>query len=571
MPMKKRLAPGALALLGALLLTSCQSQQAIIVQGPADLAVRAAPGAPGRSVETAEAFLKQSPFPPAGRALLHEGLCYSEPFYQDAALDPAGKDTDAVNGVDRGVLFFVATVGTPETWLAMPHGRDPVMCPQSATENHTVFPRTVRLGDGRHAAGGQGPVDGLRYFWQCASGVFAHGPRKCPASGTEHGCPENFDGTQDTVLMRNVYERWGSLFAPGLRMACGFSTSAFCDPLDTRRAWELFSRERNRYPVADAFIEGFRQGREGTVPLCIAMGSSSPERTALFDETFVAAPTPFGATHFHAQYAVAFRSTPPAGTPDGTASPRWAPIYGLKPMALPAVFKSLAFEKHGDLLVSRDLEAATDYTVAVHPASGALYLAGKTRYDPDTATLGEEQYLERASKFLKEMAMAETAAKPEGVRMMIESVPVNNRTYLVYHRQKSVIVYMRRQVDIDGKLYPVLGDGGLVRLHMNNDGSVARASKVWRENTGVRKFARVRPYETTYGEALTHLANPAAYALESWQWGYKEFEADEAQADLRIVHVFYFVPKPGSPELQAAPVKVEIAAQLDMTEASIDR
>ncbi len=565
MPMKIRRALGIAAFLGALALSSCYSRQTIVVNGPADLAVRAAPGAPGASVDTAEAFLKQSPFPPSDRAFMHEGLCYSEPFYHDAALDPAGKDTDPVNGVDRGVLFFVATHGTPEAWLAMPHGRDSVMCPQSATETHVVFPRTVKLGNGR------GTGDGLRYFWQCASGVFAHGPRKCPSGAPEHGCPEDFDGTQDTVLMRNAYERWGSLFAPGLRMVCGFSTSAFCSPDDTRRLWELFDRERNRYPVADTFIEGFRGGREGALPLCIAMGGASAERTALFDETFVAAPTAFGATHFHSQYPAAFRSTPLAAKSDETGSPRWAPIFGLKPMGLPTTLAKLSFEKQGALLVSKDLEAATDYTVAVHPASGALYLTGKTKFDADTAPLGEEQYLERASRFLKDLAMDEAAAKPEGVRMMIESVPVVNRTYDVFRRQKSVVVLMRRQVDLDGKPHPVLGDGGLVRLHMNNDGSVARASKVWREITGIRKFARVRPYDTTYGEALMHLANPSAYALDSWQWGYKEFEADEAQADLRIVHVFYFVPKPGSPELQAAPVKVEIAAQLDMTEASIDR
>jgi hypothetical protein len=516
-------------------------------------------------VGTAEAFLKQSPFPPAGRTLLHEGLCYSEPFYQDAALDPAGKDTDAVNGVDRGILFFVATVGTPETWLAMPHGRDPVMCPQSASENHVVFPRSMRLGNG------QGTGDGLRYFWQCASSVFAHGPRKCPSGAPEHGCPEDFDGTQDTVLMRNAYERWGSLFAPGLRMACGFSTPAFCNPDDTRRVWELYNRERNRYAVADTFIEGFRQGRQGTLPLCIAMGGASAERTSLFDDTFVAATTAFGATHFHTQYPVVFRSTPPAAKPDETGSPRWAPIYGLKPMTLPPTLRKLSFEKQDALLVSRDLEAATDFTVLVHPASGALYLTGKTKFESDTAPLSEEQYLERATRFLKDLAMDEAAAKPEGVRMMIESVPVINKTYDVSRRQKNVIVLMRRQVDIDGKLHPVLGDGGLVRLLLNNDGSVARASKVWRDITGIRKFARVRPYDTTYGEALTHLTNPSAYALESWQWGYKEFEADETQPDLRIVHVFYFVPKPGSPELQAAPLRIEIAAQLDMMEAIIDR
>jgi hypothetical protein len=155
--------------------------------------------------------------------------------------------------------------------------------------------------------------------------------------------------------------------------------------------------------------------------------------------------------------------------------------------------------------------------------------------------------------------------------MMLETVPVSNRTFEVIRRQKSVFIAFRRQVELDGKSIPVLGDGGLIRLQMNNDGSIARAAKIWREITGVRKIARIKPYEATYAEALQQIANPASYRLDGWTWGYKEFEGSAEQADLRIVHIFYFTPKGQDSALLVAPVNVEIAAQMDMTEATIDR
>ena len=123
-----------------------------------------------------------------------------------------------------------------------------------------------------------------------------------------------------------------------------------------------------------------------------------------------------------------------------------------------------------------------------------------------------------------------------------------------------------------GNPFPVLlGDGGVIRLQMNNDGSIARAAKIWREITGVRKIARIKPYETTYSEALQQIANPVAYKLDGWTWGYRELEGSAEQADLRIVHIFYFIPKAQDTALQVAPVMVEIAAQMDMTEATIDK
>jgi hypothetical protein len=566
MSTKKRTIVLVTALVGWLTLSSCHPRQEILLPDPSNLTIRAAHGAPGKSKGLAVEFLRRSPFPSVDKSLLHEGLCYAEPFYHDAGFDPAGKDTDLFNGIDRGTLFFSATLGTPETWLAMPNGRDPQMCPQSASETHVVNPDRMKLGNGRGVNG-----DGLRYFWQCASGVFAHGPRQCPAPAREHGCPEGFDGTQDTVLMRNVYERWGGMLSPGIRMACGLSTAAFCSPDSARRVWDLYNRSSNGYAVADAFLEGFRQEREGIVPVCITLGGVGVEWTPLFDAALSTSPNTSGSSHYHAQYPVPFRSMALAGKPAETELPRWAPLFALKPMPLPAALKSHIFEKQDDLLLSADAEEATGLSVRVHPASGALYLVGKMDFDPDIMPLREDQYLEHASRFLQNTGLAEAGAKPEGIRMMIESAPVVNRTQDVIRRQKSVLITFRRHIELDGKTVPVLGDGGLIRLQMNNDGSVFRTAKVWREITGVRKMARVRPYETARGEALQRLPNAGAYRLDGWSWGYKEFEGAAEQRDLKIVYLFSFVPKAADAGLQTGPVQVEIDAQLDMTETAIEK
>jgi hypothetical protein len=106
--------------------------------------------------------------------------------------------------------------------------------------------------------------------------------------------------------------------------------------------------------------------------------------------------------------------------------------------------------------------------------------------------------------------------------MVLESVPVVNRTYDVARSQKGVILLFRRQIDLDGRSVPVLGDGGLIRVVLNNDGSVARAAKTWREIAGVRKIARVKPFDTAYREA-TAARRPGRYRLDGWAWGYKEY------------------------------------------------
>src|SRR5690606_11242927 len=105
---KTRCALGAMALLGAAALASCHPLQKPALPGPPEFTVRAAPGAPGGPQDMAAEFLARAPFPPASKIPMHQGLCYAEPFFHDAAVDPVGRDTDRYNGVDTAHLFFSA-------------------------------------------------------------------------------------------------------------------------------------------------------------------------------------------------------------------------------------------------------------------------------------------------------------------------------------------------------------------------------------------------------------------------------------------------------------------------------
>ncbi len=96
---------------------------------------------------------------------------------------------------------------------------------------------------------------------------------------------------------------------------------------------------------------------------------------------------------------------------------------------------------------------------------------------------------------------------------------------------------------------------------MNNDGSVAGASQVWREISGVARTAKVKTYDEAYQEALAQLDDAAAYKLDQWDWGYKEAAGNVEQKEMRIVFWFGFLPADPEALLQHPPRMVEIAGQ----------
>ena len=160
MPKEKRIIAGVTAVLGWMVLASCQPGQQFLPPYFSNPTLRAAPGASGGSREMAGEFLKYAPFPASDKTLMHEGLCYAEPYFADRGLDPAGNDTDPYNGVDTSTLFFSATHGTPESLACHAQRPGPGKCPQSASETHVVEPGKMRLGNGQSAGTGDGQGTG---------------------------------------------------------------------------------------------------------------------------------------------------------------------------------------------------------------------------------------------------------------------------------------------------------------------------------------------------------------------------------------------------------------------------
>jgi hypothetical protein len=177
--------------------------------------------------------------------------------------------------------------------------------------------------------------------------------------------------------------------------------------------------------------------------------------------------------------------------------------------------------------------------------------------------LEEQEYIDRALRFIREQGWAERDfSEPMGVRSMIETTPVKDTRQVQRRLQKNVIVTLKRQIDVDGVLVNVLGEGGVMAVQMNNDGSVLNASKVWREVVSARQQAEVKSYEQAYQEALQQIDDPQMYELDHWTWGYKEAAGGAAQSELRIVFQFWFAPADHDTLPAHPPQMIEVPGQV---------
>jgi len=502
--MKKRLSLCILCVAVALLVAACCP-----VNPPQDSAITAH-GNTDWHIDTAHEFLfgvDNSGNPSAAnhcpnswsRRHMHVGLSNTNHFYYDKDLTTPGDDADTTNGIDQAMLFFYAGHGNPTIWNTL---------------GNNASQGNVSLGD--CPGGGL-----LRYYWQCSCQVFAHGPRVCAGSTHDYSCPGGFDGSADSYNMRNVYERWGPALSKYLRMACGASTSAYCHESQMNRIWNNYNNLS--YDVADSFIYGLR-GSTWVVPLCIALGGSSVTSTPLYDLTFTNAANTSGTSHYHIQYLSNFASTPvwPALI---IPIPELLPIFEIRPV--PPEY------------IRRELKPIVEGPI-----------------------LEEEEYIKRAWGFIEEQGWAEkNFAEPMGVRFMIETTPVKGTREDLQQFQKNVIVTFKRQIDVAGVLVNVLGEGGVMAVQMNNDGSVLNASKVWREIVDVKQEARVKTFDEAYEEALEQIKDPQAYELDRWTWGYKEAAGNVEQTELRIVFRFWFVPADPETLLEYPPQMIEIPGQ----------
>lgn len=335
-------------------------------------------------------------------------------------------------------------------------------------------------------------------------------------------CPGGFDGSADSVNMRNVYERWSPVLNSYLRMACGSSTCAYCHESQMNRIWDNYNNKG--YDVADSFIDGLR-GSSGVVPLCITMGGWHVNATPLCtDNVFTNQPNTSGTSHYHIQYLENFKSTP-IWPEVIELIPEWLPIFEIRPV--PPEY------------IRRELKPIVEGPI-----------------------LEEEEYIKRAWGFIEEQAWTEkNFAEPIGVRFMIARASVEGKQEDLQQFQKNVIVTFKRQIDVDGTLVNVLGEGGVMKVQMNNDGSVLNASKVWREIVGVKQLAPVKTYKEAYKEALEQIKDPQKYKLDRWTWGYKEAAGNVEQTELRIVFRFWFVPADPETLMEYPPQMIEIPGQ----------
>ncbi len=472
------------------------------------------------------------------RRHMHVGLTNTAKYYYDESLQADGADTDQENGIEPAMLFFYAGHGCPTLWDTLG---------DIAEQKYLLL--------GNYRKGGL-----LRYYWQCSCKVFAHGPKICSDTTKEdYGCPEEFDGSDDSDAMRNVYQRWGPALTPELRMACGASTLAYCHEDQANRIWDDYNNKS--FDVADSFIDGLHGLTTVVVPLCITRGGSDVTKTPLYDTTFTNLPNKSGTSHYHIQYLQDFAATP-SSSAVSAAPPAELPIVKVKPLALPEQLREMQFETKGQSLVSIHAIGERGPRVRVDRLSGALYFRGESKHAAQEAPLDESEYIDRALRFVEEQGWMEKGlAKPVGMRLMIESIPVNGNQNEARRLQKNVIVTFNRQIDVDGVPAEVFGASGL-SVQMNNDGTVLNASKVWREVVDVKQRLRVKRHEEAYEQALEKLDNPQAYKLRHWRWGYKEAAGNVDQSELRVVFRFDFVPADGD-SMRYPPRIIEIAGQVE--------
>lgn len=470
------------------------------------------------------------------RRHIHVGLTNTAHFYCDSDKVAGGADTDATSGIETAMLFFYAGHGDPTSWDTLG---------DSATQGD------MELAD--YADGGL-----LRYYWQCSCKVFAHGPLNCPGSTHAYACPGDFDGSADSSTMRNVYQRWGPALTADLRMACGVSTLAYCHETEANRIWDNYNN--NALDVADSFIDGLHRFSWVT-PLCITLGGSDVTKTPLYDATFTNLPNTSGTSYYHIQYLQNFASTRrwPILVP---RIPELLPILEIGPLPLPDPLREIKFLIEDDLMLSPDEVGERGPRVRVNRLSGAVYLVGERKPSIEDPVLEEREYIQRASRFMEEQGWTEkTFAEPIGERLMIATMPVKGEPEQMEQLQKNVIVFFKRQIDVEGTLVNVLGEGGLMGVQMNNDGSVLNGWKVWREIVGVKRAAPVKSFDEAHKEALELIMDADAYELDRWEWGYKEMAGNVEQNEMRIVFRFWFVPADPEAVLKYPPQMIEILGQ----------
>jgi hypothetical protein len=458
---------------------------------------------------------------------MHVGMTNTSRYYYDRERTATGDDGNATSGIDRAMLFFYAGHGNPTLWNTLG---------DSASQANMTLANIT--------GGGM-----LRYYWHCSCEVFAHGPRTCSGGGMEYSCPQEFSGGEDSSDMRNVFKRWGPALTPDLRMACGMSTPAYCHESNVNKVWDNYNN--HGMSVADSFIDGF--GDWGVAPLCITTGGSDILATPLYDATFTNSPNSSGDTHYHIRYA------------SGSASEHKPLDMRLIPKRMPK-FKLVAADVYPTFhhMAQRSSSpmpafAGGKVSVRVDPTSGAVQIRALQARPLSGVAIPEREQLARARRVITELGWHDSElGEPVVTRMMNASMPIQGKSRDITRSQDGVLITYRRQIEVDGKRIDILGDGGVTRVRMANDGAILSASRNWRKVQRNQTVVRIKGFEEARKEALARTGRVDAYRLDQWKFGYK----DQADSDeLRPVFQFAFVPRNAADQLNTPPRLVEVSAE----------
>jgi len=229
-------------------------------------------------------------------------------------------------------------------------------------------------------------------------------------------------------------------------------------------------------------------------------------------------------------------------------------------MPLPGPWEMEEYQIEDEWMVTPDDVDDRGPRVRINPHSGAMYVAGSAVPIGVRMSLSEEEYIDRAWSYIDEFGWEEAfASDPVGSRMMIAAVSTEQgeRQATV---QKNVIVTFKRLLDVEGTVVPVLGEGGVMEIQMNNDGSLLNASKVWREVVEFDQWSRVKTYEEAVEQALRETGHAWAYAVDDWAWGYVESAGNEAQEVMELVYWFWLTPNEQGQVRDLAPMMIEVPA-----------
>jgi hypothetical protein len=125
------------------------------------------------------------------------------------------------------------------------------------------------------------------------------------------------------------------------------------------------------------------------------------------------------------------------------------------------------------------------------------------------------------------------------------------------------VITFKRHITIEGKTVNFIGEGGMISVQLNNDGSLLNASKIWRQIKGIKTTTKSKSYEQAFNEAILEIKEKDAYKPSDWTWGYEEAAGNVKQIELKAVYIFNFLPVDPNRSRDYPPRVIKISAHLE--------